>query len=103
MDPQYKFKLKTYLFYLLVEPWSENISLPNFRTIAWLLILAAIFFRLRILLLVSIIFGIIVHLVREFKSGKYVYWYRQRKFREQREAIKKVREERRNKQDEEER
>jgi len=38
--------------------------------------------------------GVISHMIREFKSGKYIYWYRQRKFREQREALKKVREER---------
>ena len=98
MDPQYKFKLKTYLYYLFIEPWTDKISLPNFRTLAWVLILVAVFFRLRILLLFSIVFGVLIHLILEFKSGKYIYWYRQRKFKEQREALKKVKEERRNKQ-----
>lgn len=99
MEPQYKFKLKTYIYYLFIEPWTDKISFPNFRTLAWVFILIAVFFRLRELLIISIVFGVLVYLIQEFKSGRHIYWYRQRKFKEQREALKKVREERRNKQE----
>ena len=101
MDPKkrgaLKFKIKTFLYYLIVEPWTEKVSLPNFRTIAWIFILVALFFRIRVLLLISILVGIISYMAQEFKSGKYIYWYRQRKFREQREALKKVRAEKKDK------
>jgi len=85
-----------------VEPWTEKVSLPNFRSVFWILILISLFFRLGTLLLVSIILGLISHLVYEFKSGKFIYWYRQRKFKEQREALKKIKEERKNEKREEE-
>lgn len=102
MDPKTKFKVKTFLYYLVVEPWTDKISLPNFRSVFWILILISLFFRLGTLLLISILLGLISHLVYEFQSGKYIYWYRQRKFREQREALKKVREEKKNEKREEE-
>jgi len=101
MDHSRKFKIKTFLYYLIIEPWTEKVSLPNLRTLSWILILIALFFRLGVLLLVSISIGIIAHLIQEFRSGKYIYWYRQRKFREQREALKKVREERKMKEEKE--
>jgi len=95
MDTTKKFRISTFLYYLLMDPWTDKVSLkaslPNFRTAAWILILVALFFRLRTLLLASILLGVVFHMVQEFKSGKYMYWYRQRKFKEQREALKKVR------------
>ena len=102
MDSKTKFKVKTFLYYLVVEPWTEKVSLPNFRSVFWILILISLFLRLGTLLLVSIILGLISHLVYEFKSGKFIYWYRQRKFKEQREALKKIKEERKNEKREEE-
>ncbi len=96
MEPKTKFKLRTFLYYLVVEPWTEKISLPNFRSVSWVLIFIAVFFRFRYLLLISIILGLTFHLISEFRSGKYVYWYRNRKFKEQKEALKKIREEREN-------
>jgi len=102
VDSKTKFKVKTFLYYLVVEPWTEKVSLPNFRSVFWILILISLFFRLGTLLLVSIILGLISHLVYEFKSGKFIYWYRQRKFKEQREALKKIKEERKNEKREEE-
>lgn len=102
MEPKTKFKIRTFLYYLIVEPWTENVSLPNFRSVFWVLILIALFFRLGTLLLISIILGLIFHLAYEFRSGKFIYWYRQRKFKEQREALKKVKEEKKNERTEEE-
>jgi len=93
MDPKTKFKIKTFLYYLVVEPWTEKVSLPNFRSVFWILILIALLFRLETLLLISIILSLVSHLVYEFRSGKFIYWYRQRKFKEQKEALKKDREE----------
>ena len=96
MEPKTKFKIKTFFYYLVVEPWTEKISLPNFRSVSWVLIFIAVFFRFRYLLLISIILGLTFHLISEFRSGKFIYWYRQRKFGEQREALKKIKEERKN-------
>ena len=102
MESKTKFKIKTFLYYLAVEPWTEKMPLPNFRSVFWILILIALFFRLGTLLLISIILGLVSHLVYEFRSGKFIYWYRQRKFREQKEALKKIKEEKENEKREEE-
>ncbi len=96
MKPETKFKLKAYLYYLIMEPWTDNISLPNTRTVFWVLTLVAIFFKSEILLLLSVIGGLIFYLLHEFKSGKFIYWYRQKKYKKQRDALKKVKEERKN-------
>jgi len=93
MNLQFKFKLKTYLYYLVFEPWTSKLSLPNFRTMAWILIVVALVFRSKSLLIISIIVGVIFYLVHEFKSGKYMYWYRQQKYKEQKDALRKIREE----------
>lgn len=96
MKPETKFKIKTYLYYLIIEPWTNKAYLPNLQTINWVLILIAAFLRNRLMLIVFIVLGIFFYLMNEFKSGKYIYWYRQRKFGEQREALKKIKLERRN-------
>lgn len=93
MKPEIKFKLKTYIYYLFVEPWTEKVSLPNFRTISLILLYFSLFYKLKILLLISIVALVIFHAINEYKSGKYIYWYRQRKYGAQREALKKIREE----------
>ena len=96
MNPNTKFKLKTYIYYLIVEPWTDKVSLPNFRTISLILLCISLFYRLGGLLLFSVIALIIFHMINEYRSGKFIYWYRNRKFKEQREALRKVKEERRN-------
>ena len=70
------FKAKTFLYYLIVEPWTEKVSLPNFRSLLWALILMASIYRLTYLLFISLGIGIVLHLVYEYKSGKFIYWYR---------------------------
>ena len=97
MEPKTKFKLRTYFYYLLVEPWTEKVTLPNLRTVVWIIIIVSAFLRITLLLLASVVVGAIIHLIQEYKSGKHIYWYRQRKFKEQREALKKVREEKKEK------
>ena len=96
MKPETKFKLKVYLYYLIVEPWTENVSLPNMRSVVWILIMIALIFRWRILFFLLIPIGVILYLIHEFKSGKFVYWYRQRKYGEQKKALKEVREKKKN-------
>jgi len=91
MDPKSKFKLKTFIYYLFVEPWTEKISLPNHRTMLWILIFMTFFFKLKILFFLFLLIGLFSHLVHEYKSGKFIYWYKQRKYKAQREALKKVR------------
>ena len=96
MRPETKFKLKTYIYYLVMEPWTENVSLPNLRTIIWVLITIALIFRWRILFFILIPIGVILYLMNEYKSGRFIYWYRQRKYGEQRKALKEVRENKKN-------
>ena len=102
MKPETKFKFKVYLTYLFIEPWSEKFSLPNLRTTIWILILVAFFLKLELLLFLFIIIGTGVYLVREFKSGKFIYWYRKRKYSERRKALKKIKEEKKNEKEKEE-
>lgn len=79
MDNQSRFKLKTFLYYIVIEPWTEKVSLPNFRTLIWVLIIAASIFKLKYLLFISLILGVVLHLVYEYKSGKFIYWYKKYK------------------------
>jgi hypothetical protein len=91
-----KFRLKIYLLYLVVEPWTSELSLPNLRTISWTLIFISLFLKIFWLQLTLLIMGLLLYLFYEFKQGQYLGWYRQRKFKEKHEALKKVREKRRN-------
>lgn len=95
MEPKIKFNLKTFLKYLVIEPWTERF-IPNMQSIIWILIFLFFFLRKPVLLLISIILGLIIHGIKEYKSGKHTKWYRDRKFGEHREAIKKIRKERKN-------
>ena len=80
LEPKEKFKLKTYIKYLLVEPW-VNPFRPNLRTVVWILIFVSLFFRWNVVLLISLIVGVILYLKSEYKSGKYIYWLRQRDYK----------------------
>ncbi len=102
MNNEFKFKIKAYIYYLLVEPWTTKVSFPNFRTITWVLIVLSLIFRLEVLLIISVIVGVIFYLVYEFKSGKFIYWYRQRKYKGYKDAIKKVRREKKHEKEEKE-
>ncbi len=91
MKPETKFKLKVYLYYLVVEPWTEKVALPNMRTVIWILIILAFIYKLDYLFFPLIIIGAVLYLAHEFKSGRFIYWYRQRKYSEQRKALKEIR------------
>lgn len=97
MEPVTKFKLTTFLKYLLLEPWTEKFTLPNPNTICWALILLSLMFRNIIMLWISIILGLFFYFYREYKSGKYISWYRQRKMSSWNEVKKKIRREKKEK------
>ncbi len=92
MDPAKKFKLRAFLYYLCVEPWTKKISLPNTRTMVWVLIFMTFFFKLKGLFFLFLLIGLFLHLRHEYKSGKFIHWYKQRKYKVQREALKKAKE-----------
>lgn len=96
MKPETKFRIRTYLYYLLVEPFTEKVNFPNTRTLSWIILLLGFFLKITPLFFLGIISGVFSYLYWEYKSGKYIYWYRNRKFKEQREALKKIREEKKN-------
>lgn len=88
------FKIKVYLYYLVVEPWTSQVRIPNLRSLSWVFIFIAFLFRNFIIEMSFATLGVLLYLIYEFKEGKYLYWYRSRKYKEHREALKKVREHR---------
>lgn len=96
MNEEKKFRLKAFVKYLFIEPWTESISLPNFRTLNTVFLLFALLYRWEIGIFISIILLVILQLINEYKQGRYIYWYRSRKYKDYQEAIKKVREEKKN-------
>ncbi len=97
MNKEKTFRIKTYLKYLVLSPFTEKYSLPNTRTILWIAIFLSLLFRWVSALFIFLIMQAILYLFYEYRSGKAIYWYRQRTFKEQREALKKVREKRKQK------
>jgi hypothetical protein len=89
-----KFKIYTFIKYLLIEPWSTKVSLPNYRTLNWILLYFAVFFRYKWLMIILLITGLMFHLIEEWRSQRYIDWYRSKKYINRKEALKKVREER---------
>ena len=73
---EFKFKLKTYLKYLVLEPIFGKFEMPNLRTINFILMFFSLLLRWRLGLLITIPLAIIFHMIREWKSGKAINWYR---------------------------
>lgn len=94
MDEEKAFRLKTYLKYLVVSPFTEKYNFPNPRTSLWIAIFLSLLFRWNSALVIFLIMQAILYLYHEYKSGIAIYWYRRRKFKESRDALKKVRDER---------
>lgn len=92
MKKETKFKIVTFLKYLIIEPWVTKFSLPNITTISWIFVLVAILIRNINLIWISIIFGVAIYLFKQYKSGAHICWYRQTKFNEFLLAKRKVRE-----------
>jgi hypothetical protein len=97
MNEEKKFRLRAFVKYLFIEPWTESISLPNFRTLNTVFLCFALLYRWKVGILISIILLVLLQLINEYKQGKYIYWYRSRKYKDYQEALKKVRDERKKK------
>lgn len=95
MNPTTKHHLKVFFKYLFLEPFTEKVSLPNIRTIFWILSIVFLLTGIYSLLLISLFIGLILHAVREYKSGKHMQWYRNRNYPEFKEAMRKIRERKR--------
>ena len=95
MNPETKFRLKAFWSYLFIEPITSKYSIFNLKFTCWFLIFLSLLFKNKIISTILIIIGLILYLVSEYMDkGKYIAWYRKRKY-PYKEAIKKVREERR--------
>ncbi len=97
MNGEKAFRLKTYLKYLVLSPFTEQVSIPNPRTTLWIVIFLSLLFRWGSSLIIFLMMQAILYLFYEYKSGKAIYWLRQRKYKESRDALKKVRQERKQK------
>lgn len=76
-----KFRIKAFITYLFIEPWTSKVSLPNLRSISWGLIFASLFFRNRVLTISLMILGLVIYLFYEYQTGRYIYWYRMRMYK----------------------
>jgi len=86
MEPnKFKFKLKTYLKYLVLEPVFGRFELPNFRTINWAVMIFSLIIRWRLGLLITIPLAFIFYMLGEWKSGKAINWYRNYHYKRLRE------------------
>lgn len=90
MDEALKFKLKTFVYYLLIEPWTEKVAGPSLKTASWILVFAGWAFRLSWIFFSGIILLAIVYVIKEYKSGKFIYWYRQRLYKKTKDEKKKM-------------
>jgi len=88
MDETLRFKLKTFIYYLLVEPWTEKIVAPSLKVAAWILIFAGWLFRFSWIFFIGIAALVVAYVIKEYKSGKFIYWYRQRLYRKIKEEKK---------------
>ena len=75
-DEKFKFKFKTYLKYLFLEPVFGKFKMPNLRTISWVFIIISSFLRNFFLIFISVGIGLILHMYKEWKSGEAIRWYR---------------------------
>lgn len=97
MDPENKFRLKVFLKYLFIEPWTEKVTLPNFRTLSMVFLCISLFYKWRVWILISIILLILFQLIDEYKKGDYLRWYRIRKgYGNYKEAIREAKKEKLN-------
>lgn len=89
MDDTLKFKLRAFVYYLVVEPWIEKVVQPSLRTASWILIFSGWLFHLAYLFFGGILALAISYIIKEYKSGKFIYWYRQRLYKKTKDEKKK--------------
>lgn len=91
---KWKWKVRAFIVYILLEPWFSKISFPNLRMLNWIAIILSIFvFKSLVLFGIFVTIGIIFHIYGEWKSGNFIYWLRMRdkRIRKWRETIKEIR------------
>ncbi len=93
---KFKFKLKVFLIYLLEWNFTEK-TFPNLNTISLIALFVSLLIRNLTFTWISLGVWIICYGIKEWKSGEFVYWYKQRKYKKRNEALKKVREEKKKK------
>ena len=102
MDSKNRFEFKAFLTYLVVEPMTDKFKLPNIRTILWGLIFFFLIFDISThnniftpFLFGSLVLQLILYAIHEYRSGKYLQWYRERKYGEEykksKEALREIR------------
>jgi hypothetical protein len=92
--PEFQGRVITFLKYLFYFPITKNIRIPNFRTFLWIFLLTSMFFKYFWITVFLLIILLIIYIIDEYQSKRYIDWYRSRKYKIQKEALKKVREER---------
>lgn len=80
MNGKEKFKIKTYLKYLAISPWTEKVSLPNLRTLAWISIIISLIFKLKWVLFISVGVAIVQYFWNEYNRGYYIHWEKARRY-----------------------
>jgi len=92
---KFKFKLKTFLIYTILWPWTERMAIPNLSTVSLIALFISLLIRNFTFVWISFGAWIIFYGIKEWKSGEFIYWYRQMKYRKRNETLKKAREEKR--------
>jgi len=92
MKEETKFKVKAFLSYILVAPLTSKFYIFNLSYISWFLIFLSLLFTSKIVRIILVIIAVILYLIKEYNDGNYIYWYRNKKYPEYKEALKKVRE-----------
>jgi hypothetical protein len=77
MKEKTKARLKIFALNQLLEPLTEKYSLPNMRTIFFILMFISALIRNWTFLLISTIGELIFYEINLYKSGEYIHWYRE--------------------------
>lgn len=93
MKEETKFKLKAFLYYIFIQPLISKYYIFNLTYISWTLIFLSLLFKEKLISTILIIIAIVLYLIKEYMDGTYIYWYRNKKYPEYKEALRKVREE----------
>jgi len=92
MKEETKFNIRAFLYYVFVAPLTSKFYIFNLSYICWFLIFLSLLFTNKILRVILVLVAVVLYLIKEYRDGTYKYWYRNKKYPEYKEALKKVRE-----------
>ncbi len=95
MKEEIKFKLKAFLYYIFIQPLISKYYIFNLSYISWFLIFLSLLFKQKLISTILILVAIMLYLIKEYKDGNYIYWYRNKKYPQYKEALMRVREQKR--------